>query len=107
MQSSRKPESELGKSLTVPAPRIYPPWFSAWISGKARIARGPQSDYLSWMLFDRRSAERLRVLVVEPRDLVAARLKTQLETLGHWVLGFARDGEEAVTAAERLQPSLI
>jgi len=59
------------------------------------------------MLFDRRSAERLRVLVVEPRDLVAARLKTQLETLGHWVLGFARDGEEAVTAAERLQPSLI
>jgi len=59
------------------------------------------------MLFDRQSAERLRVLVVEPRDLVAARLKTQLETLGHRVLGFARDGEEAVAAAERLHPSLI
>src|SRR5229473_2169375 len=56
---------------------------------------------------DCRSAERLRVLVVEPRDLVAARLKAQLERLGHLVLGPARDGQEAVEAAQRLHPNLI
>ena len=54
-----------------------------------------------------RSVERLRVLVVEPKDLVAARLKAQLERLGHLVLGPAKDGREAVAAAQRLQPSLI
>ena len=59
------------------------------------------------MLLDRRSAEQLRILVVEPRDLVAARLKAQLERLGHLVLGPARDGREAVAAAQRLHPSLI
>src|SRR2546422_9440533 len=59
------------------------------------------------MLLDRRSAEQLRILVVEPRDLVAARLKRQLERLGHRVLGLARDGREAVAAAQRLHPSLI
>src|SRR2546427_5849660 len=54
-----------------------------------------------------RSAERLGVLVVEPRELVAARLKAQLERLGHLVLGRARDGEEAIAAAQRLHPSLV
>ena len=56
---------------------------------------------------DCRSAERLGVLVVEPRELVAARLKAQLERLGHLVLGRARDGEEAIAAAQRLHPSLV
>src|SRR5256886_8966058 len=56
---------------------------------------------------DCRSAERLGVLVVEPRELVAARLKAQLERLGHLVLGRARDGEEAIAAAQRLLPSLV
>src|SRR5256885_17195131 len=54
-----------------------------------------------------RSAERLGVLVVEPRELVAARLKAQLERLGHLVLGRARDGEEAIAAAQRRHPSLV
>lgn len=59
------------------------------------------------MYFDRLSAEQLRVLVVEPKDLVAARLKAQLERLGHLVLGPAKDGAEAVAVARRLQPSLV
>src|SRR5882724_3452311 len=59
------------------------------------------------MLLDHRSAERLRVLVVEHKDLVAARLKAQLERLGHLVLGQARDGREALSAAQTLDPGLI
>src|SRR2546427_11042362 len=54
-----------------------------------------------------RSAERLGVLVVEPRELVAARLKAQLERLGHLVLGRARGGGGAIAAAQRLHPSLV
>src|SRR5881409_135514 len=57
--------------------------------------------------FDRLNAEQLRVLVVEPKELVAARLKTQLERLGHLVLGPAKDGQEAVAVAQRLNPSLV
>src|SRR5437867_6981699 len=57
--------------------------------------------------FDRLNAEQLRVLVVEPKELVAARLKTQLERLGHLVLGPAKDGQEAVAVAQRLHPSLV
>src|SRR3989449_5191199 len=59
------------------------------------------------MFSDHRSAEQLQVLVVEPKDFVAARLKQQLERLGHRVLGLARDGREAVAAAQRLQPNLV
>src|SRR3989442_9793285 len=59
------------------------------------------------MFSDHRSAEQLQVLVVEPKQFVAARLKEQLESLGHRVLGLARDGREAVAAAQRLHPSLI
>jgi AmiR/NasT family two-component response regulator len=59
------------------------------------------------MFFDRRDAERLLVLVVEPREFVAARLKKQVESLGHRVLGLARDGREAIAAARRLHPNLI
>jgi AmiR/NasT family two-component response regulator len=61
----------------------------------------------STMYFDRLNAEQLRVLVVEPKELVAARLKTQLERLGHLVLGPAKDGQEAVAVAQRLNPSLV
>src|SRR5713226_6984443 len=59
------------------------------------------------MLLERRSAEQQRVLVVEPNDLVAAGLKAQLERLGHLVLGSARDGREAIAAAQWLDPSLV
>src|SRR2546422_1801017 len=57
--------------------------------------------------FDRLSAEQLRVLVAEPKELLAARLKTQLERLGHLGLGPAKDGQEAVAVAQRLHPSLV
>src|SRR6267143_5484393 len=59
------------------------------------------------MIIDRRGTEGLGVLVVEPKDFVAARLKAQLERMGHHVLGLARDGREAVAAAEKLRPNLI
>jgi len=59
------------------------------------------------MVVDRRGTEGLGVLVVEPKEFVAARLKGQLERLGHRVLGLARDGREAVAAAQRLQPNLV
>src|SRR5213593_4478845 len=59
------------------------------------------------MVSDYRGAEPLRILVVEPKEFVAARLKDQLERLGHRVLGLARDGQEAVVAAQRLQPNLV
>src|SRR5258705_11556128 len=59
------------------------------------------------MIVDRRGTEGLGVLVVEPKDFVAAQLKKQLERLGHRVLGLARDGREAVAAAQRLQPNLV
>jgi len=51
----------------------------------------------------RGGVEGLRVLVVEPKDSLAARLKDQLESLGHRVLGLAKDGREAVAAAHRLR----
>jgi response regulator NasT len=59
------------------------------------------------MAVDCRSTEQLQVLVVEPKDLLAARLKEQLQSLGHRVLGQARNGPEAVAAAQRLHPNLI
>jgi response regulator NasT len=51
--------------------------------------------------------ERLRVLVVEGRDLVAARLKTQLQGLGHHVVAVARDGREAIATAREYRPDLV
>src|SRR5206468_6327271 len=59
------------------------------------------------MIINRRGTEGLGILVVEPKAFVAARLKEQLERLGHRVLGLARDGREAVAAAQRLQPNLV
>ncbi len=55
----------------------------------------------------RGGVEGLRVLVVEPKVSLAARLKDQLESLGHRVLALAKDGPEAVAAARRLRPNLI
>jgi response regulator NasT len=49
----------------------------------------------------------LRVLVVEDEGLVAAGLKGQLEDIGHHVMGLAKDAEEAVRLASKLQPDLI
>jgi len=49
----------------------------------------------------------LRVLVVEDEGLVAAGLKGQLEDIGHQVMGLAKDGEEAVRLASKIQPDLI
>jgi len=49
----------------------------------------------------------LRVLVVEDEGLVAAGLKGQLEDIGHQVLGLAKDAEEAVRLASKIQPDLI
>jgi response regulator NasT len=50
---------------------------------------------------------RARVLVCEDEGLTALRLQTSLKKLGYEVVGEARDGEEAVAAAERLQPDAI
>ncbi|MFQ5553553.1 MAG: ANTAR domain-containing response regulator [Thermoplasmata archaeon] len=49
----------------------------------------------------------LRVLVVEDEGLVAAGLKGQLEDIGHQVMGLAKDAEEAVRLASKIQPDLI
>jgi two-component system, response regulator PdtaR len=59
------------------------------------------------MGFDRPSAESLQVLVVDHRAPVAARLRGQLESLGHRVLGTARAGREAVAMTQRLDPNLV
>lgn len=50
---------------------------------------------------------KLRVLIVEDRELVAAGLKAHLESLGHHVVGLAKDRREAVKSALTLQPELI
>ncbi|MFN3650125.1 MAG: ANTAR domain-containing response regulator [Armatimonadota bacterium] len=51
--------------------------------------------------------KRARVLVCEDEGLTALRLQTSLKKLGYEVVGEARDGEEAVAAAARLQPDAI
>ena len=49
----------------------------------------------------------LKVLIVEDEGLVAAGLKGQLEEIGHQVVGFAKDGKQAVGLALNLRPDLI
>lgn len=49
----------------------------------------------------------LRVLIVENGGLQAAGLKAQLQSLGHEVVGWVRDGREAVTSGLKLEPDLI
>lgn len=50
---------------------------------------------------------RARVLVCEDEGLTALRLQTSLKKLGYEVVGEARDGEEAVAQAAKLQPDAI
>lgn len=50
---------------------------------------------------------RLKVLAVEDEGLVAAALTTQLEDLGHQVVGLAKDGQEAVEYASTLEPDIV
>jgi len=49
----------------------------------------------------------LKVLIAEDEGLVAAGLKSQVEALGHQVVGLAKDGLEAVELTERLSPDLV
>jgi response regulator NasT len=50
---------------------------------------------------------KVRVLVCEDEGLTALRLQASLKKLGYEVVGEARDGEEAVATAARLQPDAI
>ena len=50
---------------------------------------------------------RPRVLICEDEGLTALRLKSSLPQLGYDVVGEARDGEEAVEQALKLQPDAI
>lgn len=50
---------------------------------------------------------KLKVLAVEDEGLVAAALTAQLGNLGHQVVGLAKDGQEAVECASKLDPDLI
>ena len=49
----------------------------------------------------------LNILIAEDEGLVAAGLKSQVESLGHKVVGMAKDGQEAVELTERLTPDLV
>jgi response regulator NasT len=50
---------------------------------------------------------RLKVLAVEDEGLVAAALTALLEDLGHQVVGLAKDGQEAIEYASKLEPDLV
>lgn len=50
---------------------------------------------------------RLKVLAVEDEGFVAAALTAQLEELGHQVVGLAKDGQEAIECASKLEPDLV
>src|SRR5437764_881816 len=56
---------------------------------------------------DTAAAPRARVLICEDEGLTALRLKKALTTLGYEVVGEAKNGEEAVAQAARLQPDAI
>ena len=50
----------------------------------------------------------IRVLIVEDQELVRVGLKTVLDKIeGFEVVGLARDGEEAIDMAEKLNPSVV
>ncbi|HEY1303138.1 MAG TPA: response regulator [Vicinamibacterales bacterium] len=55
----------------------------------------------------RTSTRGLRILLVGDKPGAAARLKAQLETLGHHVIGSARDHREAIVSATRLRPDFV
>ena len=48
-----------------------------------------------------------RILIVEDERIVAAGLRTQLQTLGYEVAALATSGEEAVRQAGELRPDLV
>lgn len=50
---------------------------------------------------------RLAVLIVDDSLLTQRRLQSMLADLGHDVLGYAGDGEAAVSAYRRLRPDLV
>lgn len=50
---------------------------------------------------------RLRVLIAEDKELIAARLISQVERLGHDVLGVVRDSHAAAASASQSQPDVI
>jgi response regulator NasT len=49
----------------------------------------------------------LKIVIAEDEGLVAAGLKSQVEALGHQVVGLAKDGQEAVELTARLGPDLV
>lgn len=49
----------------------------------------------------------MRVLIAEDEALIRMDLREMLEEEGHEVVGEARDGEEAIKLAERLEPDVI
>ncbi|MBI4609308.1 MAG: response regulator [Candidatus Rokubacteria bacterium] len=51
--------------------------------------------------------QKLRVLIAHARGVLATRLTAQLESLGHRVVGHAKDGRAAVAAAGELKPDLV
>jgi len=51
--------------------------------------------------------ERLRVVVADDEEWVRATLVRMCESLGHQVVGQARDGQEAVDLAEQTAPDLL
>jgi AmiR/NasT family two-component response regulator len=54
-----------------------------------------------------RDAGKARILICEDEGLTALRLKKALAGLGYDVVGEAKNGEEAVSLAEQLQPDAI
>jgi YesN/AraC family two-component response regulator len=49
----------------------------------------------------------MNILIAEDEFLITLTLKSQLEAMGHQVVGMPRDGEAAVTAARDLRPDLV
>lgn len=49
----------------------------------------------------------LKVLIVDDSLVIRAKMKGFLTKLGHSVIGEAKDGKEAITMNEKLQPDLI
>jgi two-component system, response regulator PdtaR len=49
----------------------------------------------------------MRVLIAEDETIIRLDLKALLERAGHVVVAEARDGDEAVSLAERLRPDLV
>ncbi|UCH33381.1 MAG: response regulator [Armatimonadota bacterium] len=49
----------------------------------------------------------MNILVAEDEFLITLTLKTQLEAMGHRVVGMPRDGEEAVALAKELRPDVV